>query len=47
MYKVHIGYAGINYYVVYDQEGDELYYGFSEDEIVERLGVSVDEMERV
>lgn len=46
MYEVHIGYAGITYYVVY-KNGKEVYYGFSEAEIVKRFGTSVDEMKRI
>lgn len=46
MFTVHIGYAGMTYYVVY-KDGKEVYYGFSEAEIVERFGVSVDDMERI
>ena len=46
MYEVHIGYAGITYYVVY-KNGKEVYYGFSEEEIAKRFGTSVDEMKRI
>ena len=46
MYKVHIGYSGMTYYVVY-RDGEEVYHGFSESEIFHKLGVSVDDMERI
>lgn len=46
MLKVHIGYAGMTYYAVY-REGVEVYYGFSEEEIFDRFGVAVDDMERI
>ena len=46
MYTVYIGYAGINYYVVY-KDGKEVYRGWSEAEIEYRFGVSVDDMERI
>ena len=44
--KVHIGYAGITFYAVY-RDGIEVYYGWSEAEILERFGVAVDDMERI
>ena len=45
MYEVYIGYAGMTYYVVY-RDGKEVYYGFSEDEIIELFGISVYDMKR-
>lgn len=46
MYTVHIGYAGMTYYVVY-RNGEEVYNGFSETEIMDRFGIAVDDMERI
>ena len=46
MLEVHIGYAGMTYYVVY-KDGTEVYYGFSESEILNRFGVAVDNMKRI
>ena len=46
MYTVHIGYAGMTYYVVY-KDGKVVYYGFSESEIVDAFGIAVDDMERI
>lgn len=46
MFTIHIGYAGMTYYVVY-KDGKEAYNGFSEAEIVERFGISVDSMKRI
>lgn len=45
-YEVHIGYAGMTYYVVY-KNGEEVYTGYSESEIFERFGVKVDDMKRI
>ena len=46
MLEVHIGYAGMTYYVVY-KDGAEVYYGFSESEILNRFGVAVNNMKRI
>lgn len=46
MYEVYIGYAGIPYYIVY-KDGKRIYYGWSETEIKERTGTSVDDMKRI
>lgn len=46
MIEVYIGYAGIPFYVVF-KEGEEVYYGWSEDEVFNRFGVRVDDMKRI
>lgn len=46
MFEVHVGYSGMTYYVVY-KDGEEVYYGFSESEILDRFGIAVDDMRRV
>lgn len=46
MYEVHIFYQGIDTYVVY-KDGEEIYFGWSPDEIHKLTGVHVDDMKRI
>lgn len=46
MYEIYIGYAGMTYYVVY-KDDKEVYYGFSEREIFERFGMTINDMKRI